>query len=67
MRYKATDVLCHPWIITQGGSKDSPSDMATHQAQLREELKNKAKDNLMEWKANRAYIFANHDSKASQI
>lgn len=67
MRYKATDVLCHSWIITQGGSKEGPDDMTGYQAQLREELEKKAKDNMTEWKSNRAYVFANHDSKASQI
>lgn len=66
-RYKATDVLCHQWIISAGGSKDLPSNLAQHQAQLRQQLEAKAKENMAEWKDNRALVFAHHDSTVNQL
>lgn len=61
-RFTAVDVLCHQWIITAGGSKDTPDNLSQYQKELREQLEAKAAENMAEWKANRSLVFAHHDS-----
>ena len=38
-RYKAEEVLCHPWIITQGNSKEMPPNLEEYRKELLNELK----------------------------
>ena len=45
-RYNAIDVLCHPWIITQGGALAAPENMEQHRKNLRKDLEIQAKYNL---------------------
>jgi serine/threonine protein kinase len=42
-RWKAEDVLLHPWIITQGHTKELPANFSEHRKQLLSELKAKGK------------------------
>jgi hypothetical protein len=42
-RFKAEDVLSHPWIITHGKSKEPPANYDEHKKELLNELKTKAK------------------------
>ena len=41
-RYTAVDVLCHPWVVTQGGAHQIPN-MADHRQKLREKLETESK------------------------
>ncbi len=42
-RYKAEEVLCHPWIVTHGNSKELPANFDEHRKEMLNELKTKAK------------------------
>lgn len=42
-RWKAEDVLCHPWIITQGNSKPLPPNFEEYKKNYLNELRSKAK------------------------
>ncbi|XP_064644818.1 serine/threonine-protein kinase DCLK3-like isoform X3 [Lineus longissimus] len=42
-RYKAVDVLTHPWIVTLANTQDVPSNMAEHRLTLRADLELQAK------------------------
>lgn len=42
-RWKAEDVLCHPWIISQGNSKPLPPNFEEYKKEHLNELKTKAK------------------------
>ena len=64
-RYTAIDVLCHQWIISVGGSKDLPENLPKYQETLREDLITQGRANLQEWRENRSYVFANHNTNAS--
>ena len=69
VRFTAIDLLCHQWIITVGGSKELPTDFPSFQANLRDELVAKGRENLAEWRENRSYVFANstHNTSTSQL
>jgi hypothetical protein len=41
-RWKAEDVLTHPWIVSQGNSKPLPPNFDEHKKNLLDELKAKA-------------------------
>lgn len=47
-RFKAEDVLCHPWIITHGNSKELPANLDEYRKELLSELKTKAKQYAQE-------------------
>ena len=64
-RNTAIDVLCHQWIISVGGSKDLPGNLPEYQKTLREDLITQGRANLQEWRENRSYVFANHNTNAS--
>ncbi len=42
-RWKAEDVLCHPWIISQGNSKPLPPNFDEYKKEHLNELRAKAK------------------------
>ena len=42
-RWKAEDVLTHPWIVTQGNSKPQPSNYEEHRREMLNDLRTKAK------------------------
>lgn len=42
-RWKAVDVLCHPWIVTQGNSRPMPSSFEEHKKEILKDLADKAK------------------------
>ena len=44
-RYTAIDVLCHPWVITRGGSTRPSEPMDDHRRNLRRELELQATAN----------------------
>ncbi|PAA92541.1 hypothetical protein BOX15_Mlig029963g1 [Macrostomum lignano] len=50
-RYTAVDVLCHPWVISVGGSRKLPANvtMKEHQAKLREQLTKQADEGMAEF------------------
>ena len=44
-RYNAIDVLCHPWVITRGGTMRPAEPMDEHRKNLRKELEQQARQN----------------------
>lgn len=42
-RWKAEDVLCHPWIVSQGNTKPLPSNYEEFKREHLNELRAKAK------------------------
>lgn len=69
VRYTAVDLLCHKWIITQGGHKDAPANLKEYTNDLREEIVARGRENLAEWKEHRAFVFANsnHNTSTSRL
>ena len=66
-RFTAIDVLCHQWVISVGGSKDLPENLPEYQNNLREDLITQGRANLQEWRENRSYVFANHNTNVSAV
>jgi len=64
-RYTAVEVLCHPWIITVGGSKELPDLFPQYQEKYREVIIAQGKANYAEWKEHRGRIFANSNHNTS--
>lgn len=52
-RYSAIDVLCHPWIITTGGTKAPSESIDTYRKNLRTELESQAKLNKESYTASK--------------
>lgn len=57
-RYTAIDVLCHPWILTNGGTVHLPHPIEQHSNNTRNRLLTKAADNMAEWQSHRDKIFS---------
>jgi hypothetical protein len=52
-RWRAEDVLTHPWIVTHGNTKPLPSNFDEHRKDMLNDLKAKAKVYAAEPFANR--------------
>ena len=49
-RYTAPDVLCHPWVISQGGATQPPGgDMPSARKSMRKSLDEQSKANWKSW------------------